>query len=398
VSQEVPALLRRFHDAILRLVSLERRVDPFFRPLFDLLFREPIAGLVQAIIRRRREEESLGVAEERPLPDEEKFLETIIAEMSAYMRAHYTPGHFERAGNTKTHGVVRGEFLVKDDLPVEVRQGIFAGPRRFRAWVRFGGPGPASPPDIDDIGILSIGIKLMGVPGPKLLDDERSTQDFTAISAPTFTTPDTRENAKLQAWIRRGAPLFYFLNPFDSHLLDGVMQGLWAKTQSSPLETAYWSCVPYLLGEGRAMKYCVRPRSKTRSRIPRLPFRPSDNYLREAMAATLAWQDAEFEFLVQIQTDPRRMPVENASVRWPEALSPPIQAATLLLPRQKFDSAGQLAFAHNLSYNPWHCLPEHRPLGNQNRARRRIYEELSRLRQSMNGTPHREPTGDEVFE
>jgi hypothetical protein len=43
-------------------------------------------------------------------------------------------------------------------------------------------------------------------------------------------------------------------------------------------------------------------------------------------------------------------------------------------------------------------VPEHRPLGNQNRARRRLYGELSRLRQSMNATPHREPTGDEVFE
>ena len=45
---------------------------------------------------------------------------------------------------------------------------------------------------------MSLSAKLMGVPGPKLLDDERSTQDFTGISAPTFTTPDVRENAKLQ--------------------------------------------------------------------------------------------------------------------------------------------------------------------------------------------------------
>jgi integrase len=47
---------------------------------------------------------------------------------------------------------------------------------------------------------------------------------------------------------------------------------------------------------------------------------------------------------------------------------------------------------------PWHCLPEHRPLGNQSRARLRMYTELSRLRQQVNKTPHIEPTGDEVFE
>ena len=72
--------------------------------------------------------------------------------------------------------------------------------------------------------------------------------------------------------------------------------------------------------------------------------------------------------------------------------------ATLRIPRQKFDSPAQLAFAHNLSYNPWHSVPEHRPLGNQNRGRFKIYQELSRLRQTMNKTPHREPTGERKFQ
>ena len=86
------------------------------------------------------------------------------------------------------------------------------------------------------------------------------------------------------------------------------------------------------------------------------------------------------------------------AVRWSERLSPPIVAATLHIPRQSFDSPAQRAFVGNLSYNPWHSLPEHRPLGNQSRTRLRLYSELSRFRQQMNATPHIEPTGDEVFE
>jgi hypothetical protein len=390
--------LKPLHEVLFSLLKIERRFDPFFRPAFDAALREPLARLTQALISLQSKDEGLQLAEEGSLAGEEAFLETIIADMRAYVRAHYTAGKFERAGNTKTHGVVRGEFIVRGDLVAGLRHGVFAEPQTFRAWVRFGGPGPASPPDIEDVGVLSVAIKLMGVPGAKLLDDEKFTQDFTGISTPTFTTPNVKENVKLQAAIRQGIPLFYFINPFDSHLLDGVMQGLWARTQTSPLRTPYWSCVSYLLGEGQAMQYSVRPRSKARGRVPRLPSRPPDNYLREAMAATLAREDVEFDFLVQLQTDPRRMPVENASVRWPEALSPPVPVAVLRLPRQKFDSPAQLAFAHHLSFNPWHCVPEHRPLGNQNRARRRIYQELSQLRQSMNNTPHREPTGDEVFD
>jgi hypothetical protein len=73
--------------------------------------------------------------------------------------------------------------------------------------VRFGGPGPLAPPDPDDNGILSIGIKVMGVPGPKLLEDERETQDFSGISAPTFTTPNVVENLKLQR--QHAAALFH---------------------------------------------------------------------------------------------------------------------------------------------------------------------------------------------
>ena len=71
--------------------------------------------------------------------------------------------------------------------------------------------------------------------------------------------------------------------------------------------------------------------------------------------------------------------------------------ATLRIPSQKFDSKAQFAFGDNLSYTPWHCLPEHRPLGNQSRARRRMYWELCKLRQTMNDKPHIEPDGSEVF-
>ena len=56
--------------------------------------------------------------------------------------------------------------------------------------MRFAGPGPLAPPDPEDNGVLSIGIKLMGVEGEKLMPDDRRTQDLTGISAPTFTTPN----------------------------------------------------------------------------------------------------------------------------------------------------------------------------------------------------------------
>jgi hypothetical protein len=404
VSRPVPApntgsaFLNWVANVALFLMQLERRFDPFIRPLFDALLREPLARLTTRLINKRRIDQGLRIAEERPLPDENVWVDSIVSSFNTQMRGLWKPGGFERGGNTKTHGIVRGEFIVHEDVPSDLRRGIFAEPRTFRAWVRFSGPGPYITPDIDDVGFMSISIKLMGVPGEKLLDDEKYTQDMFGVSPPTFVTPDVDANAQLQIESVKNASIFYFFNWHRSHVLDLIMQSLWLKTQSSPLEAPYFSCVPYLLGEGQAMQYSVWPKTKRRTPIPRLPLRPPDDYLRNAMVAALTASDVELDFRVQVQTDPHLMPIENNGVLWPERLSPRVSVATLRLPRQQFDSPAQLAFARRLSFNPWHCIPEHRPLGNQSRARRRMYWELSKLRQDMNNVPRYEPTGDEVFE
>src|SRR5205814_4815148 len=150
--------------------------------------------------------------------------------------------------------------------------------------------------------------KLMGVPGPKL-GDEKFTQDMFGVSPPTFVTPDTRANAQLQIESLKNTQIYYFLNFHRPHVLDFIMQGLWIKTQSSPFEAPYFSCVPYLLGEGQAMQYSMWPLRKRRTPIPRLPLRPPDDYLRNAMIVTLAEEDVEFDIRLQRQTDPHLMPI-----------------------------------------------------------------------------------------
>ncbi len=392
------ALLNFLANLSTKLVQIERRFDPFFRPAFDAVLREPLTQLVTKLINLPRPNEGLKIAEEKLLPNEEAMIDSIITSFRAQMQDLWKPGAFERGGNTKTHGIVRAEFIVHDNLAPELRHGIYAEPRTYKAWVRFSGPGPYITPDIDDVGFMSISVKLMGVPGPKLMEEEKFTQDMFGVSPPTFVTPDTIANAQLQVQSLKNAQIFYFLNLHRPHVLDFIMQGLWIKTQSSPLEAPYFSCVPYLLGEGQAMQYSFWPMTSRRTRVPRLPLRPPDDYLRQAMANTLVAEDAFFDVRVQLQTDPHLMPIENAGVYWPEKLSPRRSVATLRIPKQTFTSQAQMDFARKLSFNPWHGVPEHRPLGNQSRARRRMYDTLSKYRHSMNNVPLYEPTGDETFE
>ena len=255
------------------LLRMERRVDHWLRPPFDAVLRDPVARLITALINLQRRDEGLKLAEEKPLPDEHAYLDSIISTFEKQMKGLWKPGGFERGGNTKTQGIVRGEFIVHDNLPAAMRHGIYAKPQTFAAWVRFSGPRPYITPDIDDVGFMSISIKLMGVPGPKLMDEEKFTLDMFGVSTQTFVTPDTKANAQLQIESVKNAQIFYFLNFKRPHVLDLIMQSLFIKTQSSPFEAPYFSCVPYLLGEGQAMQYSVWPKSKKRTPIPRLPRR-----------------------------------------------------------------------------------------------------------------------------
>ena len=87
--------------------------------------------------------------------------------------------------------------------------------------------------------------------------------------------------------------------------------------------------------------------------IPGLPFgHPPENYLRDNMIKTLAEKDVGFEIRVQVQTDPFRMPIANASGLWPEKLSPRAPVANLHISRQKFDSPARFEFVDHLKYTP----------------------------------------------
>jgi len=387
-------VLRPASDAFLWLWRLERRAEFLYRPRFDRWLRAPLFSAAQALQNARRKDEHLQLAEEKLLPGEGELTLEIIDELTKFTRENWLPGGAQRFGNTKTFGVLRGEFSVLPDLPGNLRRGLFAEPRTYSAWVRFSGPGPYAPPDLEDLGQCSVGIKVMGVPGPKLMDDERFTQDLILVSPASFVTPNIRENAKLQRWVRAKAPLAYAINPGDSHLLHLFMQLLYSPMHANPLEVQYYSNVPFLLGAGQAVQYSLKPCLPGRTPIP---ARPAENYLRDAMIRTLDAGPWTFDFMVQVQTDQFRMPIEDATVKWPEGLSPYIPVAQLRLPAQRFDSDEQLAFADVLRYNPWHCLAEHKPLGNSNRARRQMYWELARLRQAMNQVEHVEPTGQEQF-
>ena len=61
-------VLRALHRGLELGLHAERRLEPFFRPAFNRAFREPLAGLLQYLINRRRPDEGLGLPRSASLP------------------------------------------------------------------------------------------------------------------------------------------------------------------------------------------------------------------------------------------------------------------------------------------------------------------------------------------
>lgn len=294
-----------------------------------------------------------------------------------------------RGQHSKSHGCVRADFIVADVIPEEFCHGVFGEPgKTFPAWIRFSN---ARKKDDREPGGHGMAIKLMGVSGERLIADHQheQTQDFLLLDSPVFFIKNAVEFAEFDAallssevsWFGKLSPLGYFLrHPRELAILLRIEQN----HCSNPLDTSYWSTTPYKLGAG-AVKYSATPISDG----PPIVATPSEDQLRAAMKIQLQSRDAHFDFWVQPQVDAAEQPVEDATHEW---LSSPTKVATIRIARQSFDSPTQMAFCENLSFNPWHGLTDHRPLGSLNRLRKATYLALSDFRHQENHAPSIEPT------
>lgn len=354
---------------------------------------------------------------EHALSNEEELIAQIREQALKKMRKAGQPtGFYERDAHPTPHGCVKAYLRVDADLEERFRHGVFAQPgKTYAAWIRFSNGLQADDRAID---VRGMAIKLMGVQRDKLRTKEANeqTQDFLMINHHTFVVADVAEFVPFLDYQNKGKPTGYFIgwNPFEWRLreLRVGLQMLWPSIMHqdgpSPLSMAYFSMVPYRLGHDLNIKFAAWPCAVGSSAecVPPQTGRPADpsaQFLREQLVADL-WPQADgagtdhtiaarFEFRVQVQDPAKNMPIENASIAWSQTDSPYVRLAVIEIPHQRFSTEEQNQFCENLSFTPWHALPEHEPLGSLNRARREVYKAISIERHEHNGTPRREPRG-----
>lgn len=326
-------------------------------------------------------------------PDEAATAQQIADAIAAGLEAAHPNGGAPRDAHPKAHGLQRAEFRVRPDLPPQFATGVFVPGKTYQAYLRFSnGNGDPTRADDNDDG-RGLAIKLLGVPGDKAFEPERTatTQDFILINYPMFFI---NEPHKYLSLVHKAGSKSAFVKATIPFAIGLKSVGLFKKTSTgkiaNPLQVRYYSATPYQLGLGPdriAIKFSVVPAS---DHVDELPANPSHDYLREAMAATLRAGEVTLKFLIQPRTS-EKLSVEDSMTAWDEADAPFHEVATIAIPKQDFDTPELNALAENLSFNPWHCLPEHRPLGAPNRMRKVIYDRISATRHRLNAVERREP-------
>lgn len=343
---------------------------------------------------------------EAPLANEQETIAQIVRSMKREAeKVAEREHHAVRASHAKSTGLLKGELRVLPGLPPHLAQGLFAQPRSYPAVARFAqGPGEHLSDSVSTH--RGMAVKLFGVDGPALAGHEgHGTQDFVFATGVTFeqSNPSTLLVAMKGLEKTTNAPqALKTAVAAVSRVANAAVQAVggdsptlafFGHPKRNPLADAYFSQAALRYGDHVA-KLAFFPVSPELVAMidETLDTSADPDAFRTAVVGFMRDHSAEFELRAQLCTSLDSMPVEDASVVWPEDESPYVPVARLVLPPQDAHSTARTAYFDDvLAFRPAHTLAAHRPLGSLMRARLTTYGALSAYRHGRNGKPEVEP-------
>ena len=354
-------------------------------------------------------------------PNIEEYMVKIIDFWEKAVRESPTregAGHALRGAHAKTLGVVKADVEIYSDVPAPYAQGIYGVPGRHGALIRFSSANNHLGPDAQLGPVLGFAIKIFDIDGTKLVDDEPESTTFDLVlkNNPTFVANTARHYLVLQEvgndslkYLARGKEGFRELL---TDLLTGrgtFEQPDWAWEEMfafvkaaqtpvrNPLLSTYWTMAAVRHGEYVA-KVRVAPDVESVEHVihRELDLSSGPDVFGPVLVDELEARAFDFDLQVQLCTDLNTMPVNDATVEWPEQLSPFVTVGRVHLPRQDISAPQNFEKTDALAFNQWRVTEEHRPLGEIMQVRR-IYSASAKVRRTLNHQPQVEPKSvDEV--
>lgn len=344
--------------------------------------------LLLTVIMSANAQEKKQLGKEYPPADEAQTIVDLKNGIAATTKTPLGPnGLAIRTAHTWSHGLVKAKFVIEKNLPKELQVGVFKPGKSYEALVRFSNSTPAAPkPDDATADARGMAVRLLNVPGKKLLSDDKNStdQDFMTMSHPTFNSTSAAEFTKFITTVGnpdKAVVGAYFADPANRPFFGRVAEA--NIVVENVLNIPYFSTTPYRFGNDKtkAVKYKIQP---SKSEKLEVLSTTSPNYLRENMLNNLSKEEVSFDFYVQFQEDADAQPIEDPTIEWK---TPFVKIATIIIPKQVFDTPEMNKMAENITFNPWHSLKAHQPLGGINRARKTVYEAMQKIRHQQNGIP-----------
>lgn len=290
-----------------------------------------------------------------------------------------------RSQHAKTHGCVHAKFIVDHALTGDLATGAFQPGASYDAVLRVSNANGSARPDRKGDG-RGMAIKLKSTDGSDI-------QDFVLVNFPVFFVDDVPEYQRFMAIIHaRSSNLLMALRLVGFFVPWRLRKGLiflrlFFLTIEDPFDATYHSMSPFALGSSLVVRYIVTPVQRSAangSTDGAAEERP--NFLRSRMRRRLAspGNGIVLDFSVQIRDRATLQDVEQASRRWRRAADRIVHIARIEVPAQDFATADRFCTCEDMTFSPWHCLPEHRPLGGLNRSRLLAYLVSSRVRRRLN--------------
>ena len=220
-----------------------------------------------------------------------------------------------RALHRKQLAALQGELEVLDGLPEFARQGLFAQPGRYAAWVRLsnGAMDRASDRKPD---IRGFAIRVLGVQGESALGGPCKSQDFALINHEVFAFPKSGEFVDFVVAASKGggALIRHLVARYGLLGMPGrILQT--AKTFGKPFAgfaaEPLFSAAPIACGP-----YAVRVRLVPAAGNGPAASKGQADWGAE-FCARLARQALQWELQLQPFVDEATTPIEDASVNWP---------------------------------------------------------------------------------
>ncbi|MET0291965.1 MAG: catalase family protein [Steroidobacteraceae bacterium] len=344
---------------------------------------------------------------EVPEDDERETIEEVIESLRKIGETVAADeGHAFRSVHAKSHGLLIARVEVTPGLPPGLAQGLFAQPISLPAVLRFS----TTPGDLlsDKVSTpRGLAMKIVGVDGERSDDSVGDvTQDFVMVNGPAFSAPNASKFAKNLKLLAATTDRM----PRTKNVLSAALRGTEALLEKTGHESAtlkslgghpatnilgetFYTQVPLLHGRYMA-KYSIAPVSPALLALTDEPIelKGHDDAIREAVIAHFTREGGQWELRAQLCTDIESMPIEDASVQWPEDESPYVTVAKIYArPQLAWSEERARRVDDGMAFNPWHCLAAHRPLGSVMRVRRAAYRASRELRARRNGNDILEP-------